>query len=391
MKTKKTSVKRTTSVRSKPISAKKAKKRAIRQARPIHKKVLLHPISVLLLLCIGVFLCLWTYRAIADTITVGAVILAPPLNSGSDILQPSNGYTSSVNQIAINGSCEYKSYTKLYRNGLISGTALCAPDGTFHITADLIEGSNSFQAQAYNITDNIGPVTGVVTVNYVKPTPPPPTSSLTPTTTPAESSSSNKTPGIIASTPPLLLTTDYKYEVTHTGETFDWALDVEGGKPPYHIHVDWGDGATTDFIFPIDPVFHISHVYKKGGYYPIRVRSVDANGDVRIMQIAAIILKPGTSDPFNQTGGTNGTSGKSGSNSNTGSSATGSTKQTNIGPLHLSAALTGAKNWLWLIWPSFIIVFLMVFSFWLGERQEYQELYKRASGRHKRRHAHARH
>jgi hypothetical protein len=37
---------------------------------------------------------------------------------------------------------------------------------------------------------------------------------------------------------------------------------------------------------------------------------------------------------------------------------------------NITSFMQASKDWLFLIWPSLIVVILMIASFWLGERQE---------------------
>lgn len=340
-----------------PVSKKHAKKRAvkrsIRQARPIHKKVMLHPVSIMVLLCVGVFLSLWTYKALAESYTVTASILAPPLSSPSVVTEPANGTTVYVPTVQLYGSCQYRSYVKLFRNGLFAGVAYCMPDGRFAIKTDLFQGINTLRVDAFNITDNQGPISAPITLIYQKPVPSAVGSTLHPPGTDNVDSGHETTPGILASNPPLLLTSDFHYDTFVTTSKFEWALAVEGGTPPYDIHVDWGDATTSDFRFPIDPVFHISHTYKKSGYYPILVTAKDKYGQIRLMQLAALIHKPGSAEII----------------------ATTKKSDAQTSNLSLGTTLVQAKKTLFVIWPSFLVVLLMVMTFWLGERQEYQQIY----------------
>ena len=65
-----------------------ALKRKIRKSLPFHKRLLLHPLSVMVILCVGVFLISWTFRVIADSISVTATVPAPPLTQGAVITSP---------------------------------------------------------------------------------------------------------------------------------------------------------------------------------------------------------------------------------------------------------------------------------------------------------------
>src|SRR5690348_11337747 len=57
----------------------------IRRAQPVHKRVLLHPASVMCLLVAGVFIAGWTLHAAAASYGVTAKVPAPPLTDGAVI------------------------------------------------------------------------------------------------------------------------------------------------------------------------------------------------------------------------------------------------------------------------------------------------------------------
>src|SRR5882757_8230318 len=77
----------------KPVNKRKtipkiSKKAAAPRARPLHKKILLHPFSVMVLLCVGVILAGSTYHGIAANYDVTATVQAPPATTPAVIAQP---------------------------------------------------------------------------------------------------------------------------------------------------------------------------------------------------------------------------------------------------------------------------------------------------------------
>ncbi len=102
MKTKKVAKPAATSYSRRKHELKKAHKKALKQARPLHKKILLHPVTVFFLLCSVVLIAGLTYQVLADSYTVTGKVPAPPLTQGSDITQPSDGATYNVNQVGLN-------------------------------------------------------------------------------------------------------------------------------------------------------------------------------------------------------------------------------------------------------------------------------------------------
>lgn len=366
MKTKK-AVSRTSAsnTRSRKKALKKTHKQAIKAARPIHKRILLHPVTVFFLMCSVVLVAGLTYQTLADSYTITGKVPAPPLTQGSSITQPSDGATYNVDQVGLNGTCEYKSYTNLYRNGLFVGVAYCAPDGTFHFTADLLEGANTFLAQAYNITDDIGPVTTSITLTYIKPPPPPAPPGGSSNSSGGQSNTGSSGAGSVSNsgpTIPLLLSSDFKYKTFITGNDYTWELNVAGGNPPYSVNVVWGDGQNTNYKSVNGPTFKISHRYKKSGYYAVRVFVTDEDGQTRLIQLAALIHNSGSPDIGASTNLNDGSA-----SDNQGGSGLSSI-------FNLTSSITNAKEFLMIAGPAVGVVSLMSFSFWLGERQELAQL-----------------
>ncbi len=338
-----------------------ARKR-IRAARPLHKRILLHPASVLLVLCAGVLIIGWTFKVVAGSYTVKAKVPAAPLVDGAVITAPDDGATVTVAAQTVHGTCPADSYVKLFDNNTFSGVAWCN-SGQFSIQMNCYDGTNVLRAQDYNETDDPGPTTPVITIKYTPPSPPPtqpsqPGKTVTGTTgSPVTVQSPNGTSYTIsgsgATEPPLLLTADFHYQTFLTGSQFKWSLDLEGGVPPYTVYISWGDGQHSKLIFKVDPVFWIQHVYNRNGYYPITIRSVDAEGSVRIIQLAALIKSPGATSIYGIVGASTG-------------SSNGSAQ-----PNGIWSFFAQRGSWLWLAWPAYATVVLMVLSFWLGERESY--------------------
>jgi len=322
-------------------------KKQLRAGRPKHRQIALHPLSILLLLAAGVCIICWTGRVIADNFNVTAVVPAKPLTKPATIRSLADGAVITQLPVTVSGFCPTDSYVKLYANNTFSGAALCLGSETYSIETSLFPGSNRLLVQAYNTTDEPGPVGQAITVQY---NPKQPQATSTPSSRPLTGSSAISATS--ASSLQLLLTSDFHYQTFVTGDTFSWPMDLEGGTPPYTVYITWGDGQSSTIVFKADPVFQITHHFSKQGYYPVVVRSVDATGQVQVIQLSALIRTAGSSGILPASG-----------------TQSGAAPANHVGGI--STALLHAKRWLWLAWPSFVILLLMVASFWLGERKEY--------------------
>lgn len=345
--------------------------------RPAHRRFFLHPATIMIFMAVGVLIAGYTYKAVAASFSVTAVVSAPALTSGAYIDYPSDGQTITTSPIVVQGTCPDNSYINLYDNSLFAGVAWCSPDNTFSITTDLYSGQNSLQAQDFNVTDQAGPSTPVVTVNYVEPTTSSGSETSSPSTPATGSGSNASSPKSSSSSstntaPTLLISAAYHYQTFTTQSAFTWSLSLKGGIPPYVIVVNWGDGTSTTYRYKTDPDFNIRHTYAKPGYYVIIVKATDSSGYSRIIQLAALIMKPGSPGIF-LPGGITGS----------GCSKLSCTSQQSNSFINL---LHHIKTWIWITWSSYAVVLLMLISFWLGQREEdYQLINRRFKYAHRRR------
>ncbi|HSX29822.1 MAG TPA: PKD domain-containing protein [Candidatus Saccharimonadales bacterium] len=412
---------------------KSAKKRA---KRPVHKQVLLHPVTVMVLLCVGVLLAGSTFKGLAADLDVTAIVPAELPTDPAVITDPVDGQHFTSEPVIVSGTCPSGSYVKLYRNNAFSGVVQCDVSLTFQITTNLSVGANILDPKVYNFTGQEGPAGTPITVYYDVTSMPPPA----PEDFPAGSSASIPPEGlsvdnvelydytrsdvmptsnsptitgfappfsditltyhsevrtcltkadnvgywsctldgelevgvhtvdILAVTPdgrhlrfpqfkirvirgmaslkkpapknPFVITGEYLYTVKLTNQSFAFSLGITGGTAPYHLTVDWGDGDETGLTQGEANGFKIAHAYKKAGTYVVVVRGSDSDKQTALLQLSAVVK--GTT-PVAVAGG-------------------------------ISGILTGIRQWLWVIWPVYILVVLMVLSFWIGEQEGYRRL-----------------
>lgn len=356
MKTKKPAARAKRRPAQKTTPTRRAARQIVRRKLPTHRRVLAHPATLFLLLCVGVSITNWTLSSNADTIAVSAKVPAAPLSSGAVISQPQQGAVLQSSPINVIGTCPANSYVKLLLNSTFRGSAWCAADQTFTIQTVLVPGTNVLQAQDYNITNDPGPATPTVSVTYAMPVPP-----LVPLAVvknlQQRAGLKNVTSGQ-PSSQPLLLSSDFTYKSFALSEPFQWSFAIAGGTSPYVIQTDWGDSSTALQAVRTPSLFTISHIYKRAGYFPVWLHAVDAVGHQTNLQVAAFIRQPGgvgfgqTKAPTAQVPG--------------------------------QSFLQWLRPWLWLAWSSYGVVMLMALSFWLGERQEMLHLlHRRPAGRHR--------
>jgi len=435
------------------VSKKVLAKQKVRQARPTHKRILLHPASVLTLLCIGVLIAGWTIRGAADSYSVTASLPAPIPASPATIISPVDQTHYTTASAIVAGSCPSNTYVKLYSNGTFSGAASCGNGVTsYQIGINLSLGANTLYTRIFNVTDIEGPPSAQITIFYDMPSPTPvvpisppltiqvssqdnktyssnsvttvspyptikgtapPNSKVTVTihsnvitcityadsngawscaldqpldnamhtvnisaTTPSGQIlnfpayhiivSSNVRPihAINASGQPFLIRSDYQYHVYAYGQSSSLSLGLSGGTAPYAINIAWGDGAQSTIARKDQSVFIATHVYRPLGNqlkdYTVKIQAVDNNGSTTAFLQTITVVRGSQLSTV---------SGQCTASSATTSLYSAQASNTFCGNT-VSSLSSKVKQWLWLVGPTYAVVVLMLFSFWLGERQE---------------------
>lgn len=396
--------------------------------RPLHKRVLLHPISAFLLLCVGVLVAGSTFRSQAVSYDVTATVAAPSLTSPAVISNPANQQHVTEEVVPVSGTCPNSSYVKLYRNGEFAGTAICEGGG-FNIQTTLSLGANELQARVFNFTDNEGPVSGVVTVYYDLPVAPPASPPAVPTTleiSGVEQESYQEGvvqevaghPTISGFAPPFSdITVTFFSEPSVCKTKADaagfWRCTLPHALPPglHSVVVVAVTPSGKKLTFPrfqvavkeyVEPFF-ITSDYKfeahqvgqsygwklaiKGGTPPYQLTIDWGDG-----QTSHVDRSDGSVFTLVHTYDSPSNAEQNYTIIITALDARGATTvlqltavvKSSIAPLNNSRDVFGGlmnnvQRWLWVIWPAYLIVLLMAVSFWIGEREAFQRF--RAKGR----------
>jgi len=301
---------------------KKAKKRV---TRSIHKRIALHPISIFILLCAGVIIIASIFPTKADSYIVTAKVSAPLVTMPAVITSFHDQDHTGDPVATISGTCSSQTaYVTVTIDNTPVGTSDCS-SSFFAVKVTLQPGANNLQAIAYNSTDDQGPTNPPITVFYdVAVAPSRSTiSSRTLIDNPTQSA-----PAISA----LTLMNNYRYQVHRPGELWRWDIQISGGTPPYALTVNWGDGLSLPDE-TVEPATSITHMFSQAGIYHITVTASDTGGRSASLQLLAIV------QPYPAV------------------------------PSVISNLLQDVRTYLWVIWPTYAVVALMVTSFWLGESQ----------------------
>lgn len=305
----------------------------------LHKSHTSYPLLAALLLMLGVLLTTATLQVRAADITVNAIANGSTSVQPAVILSPENDDHFTDSSIPVSGTCEAGYYIKLFRNNIFSGSTLCSVGGTFSITTDLFAGRNDLQARTFNVADNEGPASTIVTVYLDVPVIPEPE-------VPGETPSPEYQPGgRPVSESPFYLSTEYFFKAAYTGQKITWEFDIMGGNGPFTAYVVWGDGYSDVITNVKDNKLTIEHVYTtakdKREYFSLSVRIVDKNGYSASLQLINIM-----NDPHVISGAL--------------------VRPNDPSPLVSSKLFGGVLK---LVWSAYGIVLLMGICFWLGERR----------------------
>lgn len=438
------------SAAKKTVAKRSARPASNRLSRAWHLRLTLHPVSIMALLCSGVFLAATTFAVSGESFVVSGQVAGSVPSVPAIITNPTDSQRFSNPDITVTGSCPNLSYVRLSNNSTYIGSAWCKSGG-YSIALSLVAGTNLLSAQDYNALNQAGPTSPAITTYYDPPvTPVPPTnpaqpSGPVPAATPIqlsvtqvdngvmyESSSAieqtDNYPTFTGTAPPFArvrlelhsnpviclttanstgfwrctvptplpvgehsvtitaVTTDgqtlslpvfhimvvgaavqpsagpaptipvnissqpYQYQVYPSGQQVPISFMIGGGRGPYSIVIDWGDGSTDAFTQALAGPFTGHHAYDGSKIAlsgrAIKIRVTDADGVTTVTQLPAIIRSTG--------------------------SAIAGASAGNI-PSWWQTGLSALHGWLWVLWPAYSIILLMIASFWLGERRQQEE------------------
>jgi hypothetical protein len=402
---------------------------AVRAKRSWHQRLLLHPFSVMVLLCAGVLIVGASFRGYADSYNVTATVPAPTITQPAVISTPLNQVHTSASTVTVVGSCPDQSYVKLLRNAAFSGAAQCVSN-TFQIQASLDSGANELNPQVYNLTDQAGPAATPVMVYYdpvVPPTPAPTPPATTPTNV-AVATVDNATykqgvvvrssdnPTVDGWAPPFsqIVVTFHSNPTTclTTADNSGWWTCTLDKPLPVGIHrVDISattpDGQKLQF-----PTFQITVLASLQNVLVKDVALLDIRGDYRYSvaqggkQCTFTVGLIGGTSPYQIVvdwgDGTHSTLTRTDqsifnvvhkydvrsasdkwypvvikatdANDNSALLQVGITLRGVGTAAAVNSMLGGVHHWLWVVWPVYGIVVLMAIGYYLGEREEYRRL-----------------
>ena len=226
-----------------------------------------HGFLLLALLFTGVLLFanLGTLKAFglasSDNVHVSVNITGAPPTVGATITFPTANQVSSISLLQVSGTCPEGLLVAVYNNGAFAGSTICTSNNDFSVTVQLLEGTNTLQAQDYDGVNQPGPTTPQVSITYEPPvvTPettapvvtepdqlvPAPTVPAVPITVPQPSAEPcytlpNNKASVSTNTP--LISVNCIQRNLFIGDTLSLSVLIHGGIAPYALLTDWGDG-----------------------------------------------------------------------------------------------------------------------------------------------------
>jgi hypothetical protein len=192
----------------------------------------------------------------------GTVPGNPPTQAAT-IAVPSNGQVFDKIPITVSGLCKTDLLVKIFSNNVFVGSTTCV-GGSYSLKVDLFSGRNDLVARVYDALDQAGPDSNVVTVTF------------------------NDAQFAKFGTH-VTLTSSYARLGVNPNSVLTWPLILSGGRPPYALSVDWGDGNGADLkSVSFSGVVNVNHTYTQAGVYNIVAKATDANGTSAYLQLVGV-------------------------------------------------------------------------------------------------------
>ena len=207
-----------------------------------------------------------------SSISLTGTMPATPPTESANINVPDKQKHFDTSPITISGTCPHDTLVELFKNDIFAGSTACSSIETFTIDIDLLIGKNILTAKVYDVLNQAGPNSNIVTVYY---------DALPPQSSPISPFGFDNSQ--------LLLNTDAAFRGTFPEQELFVPIDIIGGSPPYAINVLWGDSNNKVVSRNDNTSFKVSHIYNKPGTYQISIQATDTAGRVAFLSVASIV------------------------------------------------------------------------------------------------------
>lgn len=193
-----------------------------------------------------------------------ATIPGAPPTQAATIGTPSNGQVFSSIPITVAGLCKPGLLIKVFSNNVFVGSATCDTSGSYSLKIDLFSGRNDLVSRVYDALDQQGPDSNVVSVTF-------------------------NDAQFIQFGSHVSVSSNYARLGANPGSVLSWPIIISGGRSPYALSVDWGDGNGNDLqTVTFAGQMNITHTYSQAGVYTMVVKVSDANGTSAYLQLVGV-------------------------------------------------------------------------------------------------------
>jgi hypothetical protein len=212
-------------------------------------------------------------RATADTLTVYARNPAPIPTEPAIITSPEDNALVTRTQLVVSGICPDITphvIIAILDNGVQAGSVPCDSDNKFSVVIEIGLGHHTLVARVYTITGDAGLDSEPVHVTHISV---------------AGAVSTEQEPGL---TTGLTLTIDEPFIVFGPAKDAIWSGSITGGTLPYHVHIDWGDGKSSNYTLTKDGHQDFAHHYRSMQPHIITLKATDSGGRGAVQRYAAV-------------------------------------------------------------------------------------------------------
>jgi len=195
-------------------------------------------------------------------------IQQPPPGDAPTISLPTSGQVFEDLPITITGLCTDTLLVRVFKNNVFAGSAIC-DGGSYSIQIDLFPGNNELSSRQYDDLDQASPESNIVTVSY-----------------PIEIPLVPGSPDNVAQR--ITLTSNFARRGANPGQELTWPITLTGGRGPYALSIDWGDGKDQLLTQNTIGTFDIKHAYDNPGVYRVIIKATDADGESAFLQLVGI-------------------------------------------------------------------------------------------------------
>lgn len=204
-----------------------------------------------------------------DGIGMEGRIQQPPPTDAPTISLPAEGQSFTEIPITVTGLCTDGLLVRIFKNNVFGGAVMC-DGGSYTLQIDLFPGNNDLMARQYDDLDQGSPESNHRNVVYAIDVPQVPGA-----------------PDQVAQR--ITLTSTFARRGVNPGQELTWPMTISGGRGPYAVNINWGDGEDELLTRDSAGTWDIKHVYDQPGVYKLIVKATDANGQSAFLQVVAIV------------------------------------------------------------------------------------------------------